>query len=132
MKHSRSALLLVSLVAASCAGGPGSSGSFGDYRRPVTVASDDAREHFERGLILAYGFNHDEAAREFERATEIAPDFGMAWWGIAYALSPNINLPLEDAYRARYEAEALRLASEDALEGPRAFAEKRVPQWRGR
>ena len=114
MKHSRSALLLVSLVAASCAGGPGSSGSFGDYRRPVTVASDDAREHFERGLILAYGFNHDEAAREFERATEIAPDFGMAWWGIAYALSPNINLPLEDAevalrgHRAAQQAMRLR------------------------
>ena len=33
---------------------------------------------------------------------------------------------------ARYPAAERMLASEDAKEGPRAFAEKRKPRWRGR
>lgn len=39
---------------------------------------------------------------------------------------------LEAAMRAHYPAAQRMLASEDAREGPRAFAEKRKPQWRGR
>jgi crotonobetainyl-CoA hydratase len=39
---------------------------------------------------------------------------------------------LESAMRRRYPAAERMLASEDAREGPRAFAEKRKPQWRGR
>jgi crotonobetainyl-CoA hydratase len=39
---------------------------------------------------------------------------------------------LAAAMRKHYPAAARMLASEDAREGPRAFAEKRKPQWRGR
>lgn len=39
---------------------------------------------------------------------------------------------LEAAMHKRYPAAERMLASEDAKEGPRAFAEKRRPQWRGR
>ncbi len=38
---------------------------------------------------------------------------------------------LEAALRARYPAAERMLASDDAREGQRAFAEKRKPQWRG-
>lgn len=85
----------------ACASGPGYiSGTYGDYgalARPVTTSVADAQVHFDRGLVLMYGFNHDEAVREFEMAAELDPQCAMAWWGIAHCLAPNINLPLTDA-----------------------------------
>lgn len=39
---------------------------------------------------------------------------------------------LRDAYRIEQELSQMVFASEDAKEGPRAFAEKRPPQWRNR
>jgi crotonobetainyl-CoA hydratase/dehydration protein DpgD len=41
-------------------------------------------------------------------------------------------LPLPEAATARYEWEMRRRSSEDSVEGPRAFAEKRTPNWTGR
>lgn len=43
-----------------------------------------------------------------------------------------IHLPLSQAGTARYEWEMARRASADAVEGPRAFAEKRAPNWTGK
>ncbi len=45
----------------------------------------------------------------------------------------NLDHPaLADAVRGDYPAVEKMLRSEDAVEGPRAFAEKRAPVWRGR
>ena len=39
---------------------------------------------------------------------------------------------LRDAYKVESELSARVFASEDAKEGPRAFAEKRLPDWKNR
>jgi enoyl-CoA hydratase/carnithine racemase len=43
-----------------------------------------------------------------------------------------LEMTLQDANAAHYEWEQRRRRSEDAVEGPRAFAEKRNPNWTGR
>lgn len=43
-----------------------------------------------------------------------------------------LDYPLAQAYYNRYESEVKRLNSEDSQEGPRAFAEKRQPNWQGK
>lgn len=43
-----------------------------------------------------------------------------------------LDLPLPQAFYTEYEWERRRRRSEDTLEGPRAFAEKREPNWKGK
>lgn len=63
----------------------------GDYHRPVDTPSPQAQVWFDRGLVWAYAFNHDEAIRCFERALALDPRLALARWGIAYAIGPNYN-----------------------------------------
>ncbi len=63
----------------------------GEYHRPVDTTAPHAQLWFDRGLIWAYAFNHEEAVRCFERALEHDPDLAIARWGIAYAIGPNYN-----------------------------------------
>ena len=67
----------------------------GDYTRPVTTSSPAAQLWFDRGLVWAYAFNHDEAAACFEQVIEADPQCALGYWGLAYALGPNYNKPWE-------------------------------------
>ncbi|HEY5855598.1 MAG TPA: tetratricopeptide repeat protein [Aldersonia sp.] len=63
----------------------------GSFHRAVDTASPDAQLWFDRGLVWAYAFNHDEAIACFERALDLDADLAIARWGIAYAIGPNYN-----------------------------------------
>lgn len=77
----------------------------GDVNHPVSTRNPEAQRFFNQGLALAYGFNHDEAVRSFKRAAELDANLAMAHWGIALALGPNINMPVDaERERAAYEA----------------------------
>jgi crotonobetainyl-CoA hydratase len=43
-----------------------------------------------------------------------------------------LDLPLEQAMSAHYDQVHTLIKSEDFIEGPRAFSEKRPPVWKGR
>jgi dehydration protein DpgD len=51
---------------------------------------------------------------------------------IKQAALRSVDLPLAEAFTAAYPWEERRRRSRDAVEGPKAFAEKRAPSWSGR
>lgn len=61
----------------------------------VSTQNAEAQKFFDQGLRLVYAFNHEEAARSFHRAAELDPNLAMAWWGVALAVGPNYNLPVD-------------------------------------
>jgi len=68
----------------------------GNLHHPVTTSNPEAQEFFDQGLRLIYAFNHDEAARSFQRAAELDPKLAIAYWGVAEAVGPNYNDPASD------------------------------------
>ncbi|MDF2188475.1 hypothetical protein [Paraflavitalea sp. CAU 1676] len=71
----------------------------------ITTASKEAQQYFNQGMMLAYGFNHAEAARSFYEATRLDSTCAMAFWGYAYVLGPNYNGGMEaDNYQRAYAA----------------------------
>ncbi|BBX70122.1 tetratricopeptide repeat protein [Mycolicibacterium psychrotolerans] len=98
----------------------------GSYHRPTDSPSQDARVWFDRGMVWAYAFNHEEAIACFERALDLDPDFALARWGIAYAIGPNYNKAWEAFDPVDLAASVARARSELALAaGGRASALER-------
>ena len=89
----------------------------GNIQHPVSTRSAEAQRFFDQGLNLAYGFNHDEAFRAFERAAQLDPQLAMAVWGQALVLGPNINLPVDEE-RARRAYELTQKAKAMAGKAP--------------
>ncbi len=67
----------------------------GNLHHPVSTKNTEAQKFFDQGLRLVYAFNHEEAARSFRKAAELDPHLAMAWWGVALAVGPNYNLPVD-------------------------------------
>src|SRR5271167_29458 len=77
----------------------------GNVHHLVSTGNPEAQQFFDQGLRLIYAFNHDEAARSFQRAAELDPKLAMAYWGIAEAVGPNYNDPAsEDRFKQAHEA----------------------------
>ena len=90
----------------------------GDHEFKITTESFYAQKFFNQGLILAYGFNHGEAARSFREAINQDENCAMCYWGLAYVLGPNYNVGMhESVNKEAYEAaqKALKL-SDNATE----------------
>jgi tetratricopeptide (TPR) repeat protein len=87
-------------------------GNLGKHHWKITTASPEAQQYFDQGLRLAYGFNHAEARRAFRQAQRLDPSCAMCFWGEAFVLGPNINVPMDSsanapALEALAQAEAL-------------------------
>jgi len=81
----------------------------GEQHHPVSTKNVEAQQFFDQGLRLIYAFNHDEAARSFHRAAELDPQLAIAWWGVALAVGPNYNLPV-DAEHEKIAVDAVNKA----------------------
>ncbi|MGB3222386.1 MAG: hypothetical protein WBB23_06250 [Desulforhopalus sp.] len=86
--------------------------NLGDHKFPVTTSSDRAQLFINQGMNLMYGFNHKEADRSFKEAARLDPNCAMAYWGMALALGPNINMPMSpesepEAYELTQKARSL-------------------------
>lgn len=80
---------------------------------PISTKNPEVQTYFNQGMMLAYGFNHAEAARSFFEAARLDPNCAMAFWGYAYVLGPNYNAGMEkdNCERAYWAAQtALRLS----------------------
>ena len=79
--------------------------NLGTLTHTITTESQQAQQFFNQGLRLTYGFNHDEAIKSFRMGLKHDSTCAMCYWGIAYALGPNINLPMDTSLvRPAWEA----------------------------
>ncbi|NEB13940.1 hypothetical protein G3I32_34785 [Streptomyces coelicoflavus] len=97
----------------------------GDHSYQVTTRSPEAQLWFDRGLLWAYSFNHDEAVGCFEQAVAADPACALAHWGRAYAAGPNYNKPWR-MFDDRDRAATLKYGHE-ALERARSLAQDATP-----
>ena len=71
--------------------------NLGTLHHAITTRSHRAQKYFDQGLRLTYGFNHDEAIKSFREGIQHDSTCAMCYWGVAYALGPNINLPMDSS-----------------------------------
>jgi tetratricopeptide (TPR) repeat protein len=89
----------------------------GRQHHAILTKSGEAQGYFDQGITLFYGFNHEGAARAFQRAAELDPTSPMPLWGIALAAGPNYNLDV-DAEREKLAYETVRKAEKLAEHAP--------------
>lgn len=85
----------------------------GTHHHKISTRDARAQRLFDQGIRLTFGFNHAEAIRSFREAARLDKHCAMCWWGVAFALGSNINLPMPDdaikpAWQALQNAEALK------------------------
>ena len=106
---------------------------------PYTIAADllltgrhiTAAEALEIGLIGHVVPDGQALARALKIAEMIAANGPVAVRAILRAIRETEGMPENDAFAAEARIGMTVFGSEDAKEGPRAFAEKRPPRFRG-
>lgn len=102
-------LILLILLYTKCTSTPAGQAplftNIGTHNFSITTDSDLAQQYFNQGVIFTYGFNHEEAFRSFKEVARLDTNCAMAYWGMAYVLGPNINLPMDaGVVNTAYEA----------------------------
>ena len=88
----------------------------------ISTSNPEAQRYFDQGLRLAWNFNHAEAQHAFQKAQKLDPNCAMCYWGEAYVLGPNINVPMDPGASAPAAAAAAKAKSLAAKASPREQA----------
>eukprot|EP01006_Ploeotia_vitrea_P049196 TRINITY_DN67321_c3_g3_i1.p1 TRINITY_DN67321_c3_g3~~TRINITY_DN67321_c3_g3_i1.p1 ORF type:complete len:568 (+),score=65.52 TRINITY_DN67321_c3_g3_i1:103-1806(+) len=81
--------------------------NYSRYETTLMASTDKlAQQYFRQGLMLCFGFNHDEGIRSFKKAASLDATCSLCWWAIAYAYSPDINRAPDTAMRLREAQQA--------------------------
>lgn len=89
----------------------------GTLHHKISTTNPEAQKFFDQGLTLVYGFNHEQAIRSFEHASELDPNAAMPYWGKALALGPNYNIDV-DPDREKGSFATIQIARKLAANGP--------------
>lgn len=92
----------------------------------------DAAQALRLGLLNHVAPPEELLPRARQLAERIARNGPVAVRAVKRTALASSGRPLAEAYALEDAAKAAVMASEDAREGPRAFMEKRTPQYRGR
>jgi crotonobetainyl-CoA hydratase len=92
----------------------------------------EAAEALRLGLVQEVAPADKLMERTLAWASEICQCAPLSVRATKEVAMKSLGRPLEDAMHMRVEGITKMLMSEDFIEGPMAFAQKRKPQWKGR
>jgi tetratricopeptide (TPR) repeat protein len=102
MKIARSIPIILILLLSACAtqkteSDASTDGKSADLFMAIQSENPEVQRLFHRGVLLTYGFNHQEAHNVYMRAAAQDSNCAMCYWGAALVLGPNINKPMDPA-----------------------------------
>ena len=92
----------------------------------------DGKEAFRIGLVNQVVAREEMIAAAERMAQTLLKGAPLSLRYIKEAIRKGCDLPLEEGLRLEADLSALIGTTEDGKEGPRAFAEKRAPVWKGK
>jgi len=91
-----------------------------------------AQRAYEMGLLNEVTAPADLMDRAYDYARRIAVNAPFSVRKTKESVLRGLATDMDEAYRIESEISSEVFSSQDAIEGPRAFAEKRTPNWQGR
>ena len=86
----------------------------------------------EMGFLNAIVPADELLPKAYEYARRITANAPLAVQATKQSVWEGLGLPLKDAYKNESQLSSMIFQTEDAKEGPKAFAEKRPPNWQGK
>ncbi|HEY7306908.1 MAG TPA: hypothetical protein VH601_22470 [Bryobacteraceae bacterium] len=102
----------------------------GAWHHAISTKNPEAQKFFDQGLTLVYSFNRYEALRSFRKASELDPSAAMAFWGMAIAQGPYVNMDGDPSFNLKESCAAVGAGQKlsSASETERAYL-KAAASW---